>query len=485
MKQPKNDTGLPQDAQSWARKQFGSCELGDERRTKRLVNYASRQVRAPEASTHAVCDGSDAVAEGTYRWLRNEAISADAVMEGPIQATVEECRGRDILLAIQDTSTFVFSHAVAEELGSVGSVGGNTVRGILVHSTLMVDAQTREPIGLVDQQRWTRSDKTIKESHKKRSYQDKESIKWEQATGQMHARFGDVSNIVTICDREADIYKYLTYLMDNEQRFVIRSGQNRCLQTRRGSLFELMSKQRVVGSRRVEMAQRGAQRGSAKQKKRKTRPARTATLSIRTAEVELSRPANQHHGPLSMSVGVVYLREKHPCKGEQRAEWILLTTEPLCSADAIDRVIDYYEGRWLIEEFHKAWKTGCRVEQRRLQSLDNLQRLMAVTAPIAVRILQLRTLAQANPKASCTQRLSNDQWRCLFAKVEPQRPLPKKPPSLEAALFAIAKLGGWRDTKQNRRIGWQALWRGWTKLQTLVEGWQLAHQLQTTELTTL
>lgn len=485
MKQTKSDTGYPQDAQSWARKQFGSCELGDERRTKRLVNYASRQVRAPEASTHAVCDGSDAVAEGTYRWLRNEAISADAVMEGPIQATVEECRGRDILLAIQDTSTFVFSHAVAEKLGSVGEVGGNSVRGILVHSTLMVDAQTREPIGLVDQQRWTRSDKTIKESHKKRSYQDKESIKWKQATEQMHARFGDVSNIVTVCDREADIYEYLTYLMDNEQRFVVRAGQNRRLQTRCGNLVELMSKQRVVGSRRVEMAQRGAQRGSPKQKKRKTRPARTATMSIRTAEVELSRPANQHHGPLSVSVGVVYLREKHPCKGEQRAEWILLTTEPLCSTDAIDRVIGYYEGRWLIEEFHKAWKTGCRVEQRRLQSLGNLQRLMAVTAPIAVRILQLRTLAQANPKASCTQRLSDDQWRCLFAKVEPQRPIPKKPPSLEAVLFAIAKLGGWRDTKQNRRIGWQALWRGWTKLEMLVEGWQLAQQLQTIELQTL
>ena len=79
-------------------------------------------------------------------------------------------------------------------------------------------------------------------------------------------------------------------------------------------------------------------------------------------------------------------------------------------------MVGYYEYRWLIEEFHKAWKTGCHVETRRLQSLGNLQRFIAVTAPIAVRILALRTLAHANPSAPCTQHLSDDHWQCLLAK---------------------------------------------------------------------
>ena len=139
-------------------------------------------------------------------------------------------------------------------------------------------------------------------------------------------------------------------------------------------------------------------------------------------------------------------------------------------------MVGYYEYRWLIEEFHKAWKTGCHVETRRLQSLGNLQRFIAVTAPIAVRILALRTLAHANPSAPCTQHLSDDHWHCLLAKTAPERRPPRCPPSMHTAVLALAKLGGWRDTKRNGRIGWRPLWRGWTQLETLVEGWRLARE---------
>ena len=429
----------------------------------------------PEASTNAVCGGDDAVAEGVYRWLRNDRVSPEAIIESPTQATVQACEGRDVVLAIRDTSTFVFSHAVAQELGRVSAVAGHSVRGILVHSTLMVDATTREPLGLVDLQQWTRHD-DAKASHKKRAGHDKESIKWQHATERMRTRYGDQPNVITVCDREADVYDYLTYLVDTEERFVIRAAQNRSLQARDKLLVDVMVTQPVVGTRRVSIAQRGAQRGSAKQKKRPSRPARTATMSVRTARLAVARPANQRHGPASLAVHVVYLREKHPPNGDDRAEWILVTTESLDNDSDVDRVVGYYECRWLIEEFHKAWKTGCHVETRRLQSLGNLQRFIAVTAPIAVRILALRTLAHANPSAPCTQHLSDDHWHCLLAKTAPERRPPRCPPSMHTAVLALAKLGGWRDTKRNGRIGWRPLWRGWTQLETLVEGWRLARE---------
>jgi hypothetical protein len=290
----------------------------------------------------------------------------------------------------------------------------------------------------------------------------------------MSSRLGDTGNVVTICDREADIFDYITYLLERNQRFVIRAAQDRCLLTRKGGLFEVMAKQPVVGTRTVQISQRGVQRAGPKQKERAGRSARTASMSVRVATVELARPTSRYDGPESAPVAVVYLRERNAPKSEEPSEWLLFTTEPVANQSQIEKVIEYYECRWLIEEFHMAWKTGCRIEQRRFQSLGNLERLMAVTAPIAVRILQIRALARSNPTTPCSVVLSPADWQCLFSKVNSNQPLPKRPPTNAWAFTAIAKLGGWRDTKRTGRVGWQALWRGWAKLQDLVEGWKLA-----------
>jgi hypothetical protein len=470
------------DPRQWAELQFGECKLGDSRRTQRLVDYAARQAARPEASTNSVCGGSEAVAEGVYRWLRNPAIEAKAVDEGPFGVTAAMCADCAVVLAIQDTTTLTYTHAVAEDLGTVTEVEGVRVGGLLVHSTLMIDAQTRTPLGLIDQERWNRpiaepesKPKAPNASqHKKRAYEEKESARWEQATERMATRLLRSDNVITVCDREADIYEFLTYLISHGHRFVIRAAQDRCLATRKGHLFDVMAKLPVVGKRMIHIAQRGAQRATGKQKKRASRPARDACMVIRATWVELARPIGRRQGPESTGISVVYLRESHAPDGEEPAEWLLLTTEPIASQRQIEKIIGYYECRWLIEEFHKVWKTGCRIEQRRLQSVENLERLMAVTAPMAVRLLQLQAIAKLCPTESCSAILSSPHWQCLAAKLDPERPIPKRPPTIVWALKAIAKLAGWRDTKHTGQIGWQTLWRGWMKLEELAEGWNLA-----------
>lgn len=466
------------DPRQWAEQQFGDCELGDSRRTQRLVDYAARQVARPEASTNAVCGGDDAVAEGVYRWLRNPAISAKAVDEGPFSATAKVCADFAVVLAIQDTTTLMYTHAVAEDLGAVTELAGTPIGGLLVHSTLMVDAQTRTPLGLIDQVRWNRpitgADSKPKAPHKQRAYDDKESAKWEQANERMATRLQDTDNVITVCDREADIYEFLVYLVSHGRRFVIRAAQDRCLATRTGHLFDVVAKLPVLGKRMIHITQRGAQPGMGKQKKRASRPARDACMLIRAACLELARPISRNEGPESMGISVIYLRESHPPKGDEPVEWLLLTTEPIATQRQIEKIIGYYECRWLIEEFHKAWKTGCRIEQRRLQSVENLERLLAVTAPIAVRLLQLQALAKLCPTESCAAILSTPHWQCLAAKLNPERAVPKRPPTIACALQAIAKLAGWRDTKRTGQIGWQTLWKGWAKLEELAEGWNLA-----------
>lgn len=146
-----------------------------------------------------------------------------------------------------------------------------------------------------------------------------------------------------------------------KERFVIRAAQNRILKSGHRLLIETIRDQPSFGRRNVAISQRGSQRGSPKQKKRPNRKSRKAKMSIRTAVLEISRPANQGQGPESLTLGIVYLKEINPPHNEKSLEWILLTTQPLTTLEDIESVINYYESRWIIEEFHKAWKSGCQV----------------------------------------------------------------------------------------------------------------------------
>ena len=258
------------DTKKWAEQQFGGCDLGDRRRTRRVVEYAARQACEPAGSTNAVCLGDDAAAEGAYRMLRNPHIEPTSVQEGPLTWTAEQCASRSTVLAIQDTMTLTVSTTLGETLGEIGK-NGSGGRGLLVHSTLAVDADTEEPIGLLDQLRWQRSEQRPgKRTRKKREYKDKESYKWEQASKRVSERVATMDNIIAVCDREADIHEFIQYHVENTQRFVVRASQDRGLEAEEGRLWEYMGKRPVKGKYKVTISQRGAQR----KKGRGNRPAR-------------------------------------------------------------------------------------------------------------------------------------------------------------------------------------------------------------------
>ena len=80
-------------------------------------------------------------------------------------------------------------------------------------------------------------------------------------------------------------------------------------------------------------------------------------------------------------------------------EWQLVTSEPIGTQEQVLRVVDWYRGRWLIEEFFKALKTGCAYEKRQLESFATLQIALALLAPVAWQLLLLRQLARAAPDA--------------------------------------------------------------------------------------
>jgi hypothetical protein len=381
---------------------------------------------------------------------------------------------------IQDTtSASVKYRPLADEIKSAGSP-----TGFMVHSTLAVDGETGYPIGILDQQRWIR----LPKAERQRAADDagglKESGRWQNAAVRSRdilAR-GDVpftGGIVSVADREADIYSFLRWHSEEQVGFVVRSKHNRAESDGAGlRIWDSSDGFQFAGTREITIPQRGGQGVSFNQRERAPRKKRAAHTEL-WARSHISIVDPKAEGK-PIIINAVLVRERSVPQGEEPLQWRLLTDQPVETVQDVLRVVQYYEQRWTIEEFHKIWKTGCRVEVRPLQDPDTIERMLVITAAIGIRLLQLHRLANdADDKDTpCAKILDEDEWLCLWATVEPNAPMPSRPPTARWAFRAIAKLGGWYDTKKTGRVGWQTVWRGWFKLQEYVVGWRAARSFR-------
>ncbi|MDF2156198.1 IS4 family transposase [Vibrio sp. CAU 1672] len=449
----------------WAQKQFGQAKLNDPRRTQRLVTLATSLAEQPGVSV-AKLPISPADMEGAYRFIRNENINADDIAESGFQVTASDAHKHELLLALEDTTTLSYSHrSVREELGHTNQ--GNKSRALLVHSTLLFAPHSHTVVGLIEQQYWTRdiTKRGQGNQYATRPYEEKESYKWELASRNTAERLGCVMNkTISVCDREADLIEYLSYKHEHRQRFVVRSMQSRCIEEHENRLYDYSSTLSSAGEKSLTIPQKGGRRS------------RTVTLDIKYAQVTLKSPANKKRYP---DIPVYYVGCIEQGESSEKLEWHLLTSEVVtCKEDAL-KVISYYERRWLVEDFHKVWKSeGTEVENLRMQSRDNLERTSVILAFIATRLLQLRFMKEVKElsESSCENVIGQRAWKLLWLKLE-NKTLPNEAPNMEWAYKNLAKLGGWKDTKRTGRASIKVLWEGWFKLQTILEGYELAMSL--------
>jgi hypothetical protein len=81
------------------------------------------------------------------------------------------------------------------------------------------------------------------------------------------------------------------------------------------------------------------------------------------------------------------------------------------------------------------------VERQRFQTVENLERMLVITAFLTVRLLQLRERLDAPIDAPETV-LSKDEWKVLWLSTEHNHPLPKMPLS---ARWVFPPLQNWVD----------------------------------------
>ena len=210
-------------------------------------------------------------------------------------------------------------------------------------------------------------------------------------------------------------------------------------------------------------------------KRRPDREARQAQVVLRFGSLELKVPKRVTTSQQSLQVQVVEVFEPAPPDGHEAVHWLLLTSLPVTTLAQAHQVVQWYTYRWLIERFHYVLKSGCKLEERQLQTEARLERLLAVFNLVAWRLLWLTYQARQTPDVSCLVVFTELEWQALYQHHHRTTTLPHTPPTLAQVVRMIAQLGGVLGRAGDGEPGVKVLWRGWMRFQDIFDTWLIFH----------
>jgi hypothetical protein len=447
---------------------FGHADLGDRRRTSRLVKTFDQLCRHPGGTL------PDKMAEprdlkALYRLMNRKEVTHAAVLE-PIRAyTLQNiARHSGYILLIHDATELDYtSHrSLAEELGQIGK---GIARGYVCHQVLAVHGKTREVLGLAEQILHCRVETPEHETlGEHRARPTRESLLWLKGTRPLPRD----RRLVDVCDQGADTFEFLEHECVSGRTFVIRAYKPRKVQgdhAGKGPKTYLDVYARSLpelGQFQMDVQPQAGRVGR-----------KDALFTMRGGPVLIHPPHARRgeHGKAPLPLYVVVVTEHHPPKGETPIEWMLLTNKRIQRLRDAWRVTEWYEARWIVEEYHKGQKTGVGVEQLQFMSVERLQPAIALLSAVALTLLNLRDAsrqADAHVRPAVTV-IHRDYVSVLTAW---RYGSPRSDISVHDFYYALARLGGHQNRKHDKQPGWLVLWRGWTKLQAMLDGYLIAQQ---------
>lgn len=439
-----------------------NAQLGDKRLNRRLVSIGEKLAVAP-ASSFPKLFTSDAEQEAFYRLLRNERVTLEKVVGPHILATAQRASQHSAALVIHDTTEFVFGDG--DERDGLFELRKNTF-GFNAHVSLVVTADgTRMPLGVAGVQTFGKA------------ATDRE--RWLRQLLAVDSTLCTKTSTLHVMDREADIFPLFSGALLGQVRFIVRAHHNRILSQEHDqarTILEQLDRQTIIATREVALSERRATNKSTMPDEKRRRPprnSRVATLQIKACPVTLTRPPRQDTSlPEQVRLNVVHVSEADVPADTKAVDWMLLTSEPIGSADEVLAIVDAYRARWVIEEFFKALKTGCAYETRQLESFDTLEVALGLFLPVAWQVLLLRNLGRDDETTAGTFVATPKQIHILRQLCAPMRHHIADDPTARDVMLGIARLGG--HIKNNGDPGWQVLWRGLQDLLTAERGFNLA-----------
>jgi hypothetical protein len=440
---------------------FGKVDLGHESRNRCFERVAQLISRHPGGTLPDKLSNPADYAAMDRLMNRSETTHA-SVLTPHYQRTREKMEAHPgVVLILHDTTVLDYSGRKKLKLSAVGNGHG---RGYLCHNSLAVDPQTRDVFGLVSQILHRRVGVGKKEGvKKKRERPTRESRLWSTAVRACPAPRAD-QHWVDVCDRGADLFEFLA----TEQRLgrpcVVRSTHNRSIRIghdgegEKALLHDWLRTLPAVGEAQAQKVQTQGQE-------------RTAPLQVSYGAVEIQPPhvKKGEYDKIPIKAWAVRVWEETAPAGVEPLEWLLVCLDPVTSVASAWQKRDWYSCRWIEEEYHKAQKTGCRVEDLQFRTEQALQPMIGLLSVTAVMLLNLR---QAARRADAKTRRATEVVAPIYEEV--LRAWRYKKPGQEMSVhefcLAVARLGGHMNRKADGFPGWLTTWRGWQKLEIMVAG---------------
>lgn len=450
----------------WSEDVFGRAELGDRRRTLRLVQLAESAAARPAGKITEVCQ-SGADRQGAYDLINNPQVTTSALLDSVRQGTIRRCQGEGhVFVAVDGTSLNITDRKREKNFGAIGALSLGA-RGLKVINALAMGPDGT-PLGLSSQRWWVRKAHKRRRDCHRRPVEEKETQHWLDAISETATGLSASGTLAWfLLDREGDRYATLLALRASGQAFTVRSTY--------GHRY-LEGERRNVRLRHVVARAPLRLEYTLSLPRRYNRQSREARMQVRTTQVTLRmlNPLTKKSEPFTVNVVDANEIGRRP-QGQAPVHWRLFTNQAIKTIANVVDVLESYRHRWKVEEFHRTWKSGaCRVEETQLRTAQGVMKWSIIMAAVASRIERIKFLARNDAERPADVEFTQAEIQAtLLLKRRSDPAMSKKhdkSPSIARLTQLIAELGGYTGRSSGGPPGTTTIRRGLQLIRPLAEG---------------
>lgn len=456
---------------NWADIEFSSINLGDIRLNKRGVHLLNLFGHTPGDRISTVLRTWGEI-KACYRFFSNPRLSPEKILAPHTKATINRMAAHPVVLLPNDTTSIDYTtkHSI-EGLGRLTANQCGENYGIFIHATLAITPE-RLNLGILGVKMWTRD---LEKKHqtryakKNRPVEEKEIYRWIESyeLACNLARQLPNTQIVNMTDREGDFTDLFSVVNERKKEekkcaeIIVRSCQNRALIEKDSAtnqckkLYKVVNNTPALGTIEFILP------------KTQEREQRLVKQTIKSATIIFRGTKNR-----KIKINAVMAVEENAAEGHEPLCWIFLTTLPVKAYEEAIKVIEYYLCRWEIEVFIKILKSGCKVEEKQLQSAQRLKTLIAFFLVLAWRIQYVMMIGRICPNISSGDVFEESEWKAVYRIVNRNQPIPKDPPLLKDLIIMIASLGGYIGRANDPPPGPKVMWKGLSRMNDFALAWE-------------
>lgn len=412
-------------------------------------------------------------------FVNHASVTPEAILKQYWHERSMSWQGKHLLM-YSDGSVLSFKKSAnRKDLGYVGESEG--LGGFELHNSLVVDAHSGACYGIGGAQAQVTHLKSEAEKEAwrrecwKMPFEQKETYRWYTTMQQSVGNCPGASSYTAISDRESDIYELFHRYRQKNWDWVIRvTGAYRSLADPKGKrtvLSRFLEPLPINFTYEIEVCAT------------KKRSAHTALVHVKHAPVVLLPP---EAGPAkdlpSIPSWTVEVREDPSTvrPGEPPVHWTLSTTHEVSTQEQARGVIQWYCGRWNIEQLYRTdKKEGLNIEEAELETAHGLANLATLSIMVASQVMALVMARDGRSDIPCESVFADEEMECIQqvnAKVEGPTEKQKNPFKLNSLAFAawvIARLGGWTTYNKKRPPGPITMANGLLRFMAIYEGFSL------------